>query len=339
MTSLNRQRLMVKVARLYYDQDLTQGQIADRLRISRQKVQRLLTEAREESVVQITIKPVVGVFPDVEKALEEKYGLADSVVVETSAHDDQQTLAREVGAGAAEYLLRVVRPRDRIVISWGNALRAMVNSLSYSERLDARGVEVIQGLGGLGDPNHEIHATQLVMRTATALFAQAILLPAPAVAGSHAVRAAFHSDPYVRDVLDKARSADLAFVGIGSASSAESTMVPEFWNIMNAATLADLKQHGAVGSINLRYFDEHGNTVSSEFDRVVIGLTLEELKKIYRVVGIAGGLAKLEAIVAALKGRLINVLVTDHLTAVKLLEADRQVRSLSHSSLAQSGTG
>jgi len=259
---------------------------------------------------------------------KKKYGLADSIVVETTAQDNQHTLAREVGAAAAEYLLRVVRPQDRIVISWGNSLLAMVNSLSYPVRVDAQGVVVIQGLGGLGDPNHEIHATQLVSRAASALSAQAILLPAPAVAGSAAAQAAYHSDRYIRDVLDKARAADLAFVGIGS-SSAESIMVPEFWSIMNAAMLAELKQRGAVGSINLRYFDEHGHTVSSEFDRLVIGLTLDELKKIYRVVGVAGGSAKFKAIQVALQARLVNVLVTDHLTALRLLDVDGRMRSVS----------
>jgi len=149
MKSLYRPQLLVKIARLYYEQDLTQAQIADKLRVSRQKVQRMLAQAREESVVQITIKTIVGVFSDLEKALEEKYGLADSIVVETTAQDNQHTLAREVGAAAAEYLLRVVRPRDRIVISWGNSLLAMVNSLSYPVRVDAQGVVVIQGLGGL----------------------------------------------------------------------------------------------------------------------------------------------------------------------------------------------
>jgi len=115
-----------------------------------------------------------------------------------------------------------------------------------------------------------------------------------------------------------ARTADLAFVGIGSAQ-AESIMVPEFWNIMTPATLSGLVEKGAVGSLNLRYFDAEGRAVRSEFDDAIVGLTTDELRKIFRVVGIAGGAAKLQAIRAALVGTLINVLVTDDATAKRLL--------------------
>jgi DNA-binding transcriptional regulator LsrR (DeoR family) len=115
----------------------------------------------------------------------------------------------------------------------------------------------------------------------------------------------------------------MAFVGIGSSDS-ESVFVPEFWNVMTSSTLATLKRRGAVGSINLRYFDRHGRTVRSELDKLIVGLTLDELKQIYRVVGIAGGSAKLQAIEAALQAKLINVLVTDHITAEQLLKRLKQ---------------
>ncbi|MBI3681019.1 MAG: sugar-binding transcriptional regulator [Acidobacteria bacterium] len=323
--SLDNSRLLVKVARLYYDQNLTQAEIAERLRLSRQKIQRMLSQALDSRVVQISIHPVLGTYSHLERVLEERFQLAEALVIETTAYDNQAVVAREIGAGAAAYLLRVVRPNDKIVISWGNSLLGMVNALPYPSRTHADGIQVIQGLGGLGDPNHEIHATQLVRRAAGVLNADAILLPAPAVAGSRAARKALESDRYVRQVLEKARGADLAFVGIGS-SSAETILVPEFWNIMTPATLAELEGRGAVGSINLRYFDERGQTVPSELNSCVIGLTLEELKKIYRVVVIAGGRAKLKAIAAALRAGLVNVLVTDHLTAQELAKTEGRVR-------------
>jgi DNA-binding transcriptional regulator LsrR (DeoR family) len=213
----------------------------------------------------------------------------------------------------------MVRPNDKIVISWGNSMLGMVNALAAQVQDQFPGVQVIQGLGGLGDPNHEIHATELVRRAARALGAQAVLLPAPGVAATVAARDAYYNDTYVASALALARAADMAFVGIGSAS-AESILVPEFWRLMTAETLVDLTTNGAVGSYNLRYFDAEGNPVASEFDSRIIGLTLAELRQIYRVVGIGGGQAKLAAIRAALQGRLINVLVTDHVTAQQLLK-------------------
>jgi DNA-binding transcriptional regulator LsrR (DeoR family) len=84
--------------------------------------------------------------------------------------------------------------------------------------------------------------------------------------------------------------------------------------------LPNLLKKGAVGSINLSYFDKDGNLVRSELNDRIIGLTLDELKKLPRIVGVAGGSAKVNAIYAALQAKLVNVLVTDHLTAKALLE-------------------
>jgi DNA-binding transcriptional regulator LsrR (DeoR family) len=320
-------RLLVKIARLYYEEDLTQAEISIRLRMSRQKVQRILGQSREKGIVKFSIAPITGIFADLEKALEARFGLTEALVVEAADYDSQYAIAKEVGATAAEYLVRISRPGDKILMSWGNSLLGMVNALTSTPRFDGSGMSVIQGLGGLGDLNHEIHATQLVRRAAGALSAEAVLLPAPAIAASPAARDAFYKDPYVEQVLNRGRAADLAFVGIGSCR-AESIAVPEFRRVMTSATLRDLMQRGAVGSINLRYFDAYGKKVPSELDKAVIGLTLEELKKIPHVVGVAGGSAKLKPIRAALEAKLINVLVTDHITARELLKT--QDEDLAH---------
>ena len=315
----DRKRLLVKTARLYYEQDMTQAQISQHLRLSRQKVQRLLDEARQEGIVNISIQPIMGIFYELEKALEKRYGLTEVLIVETGGPDNQDTIAREVGAGAAEYMSRLVRPNDKIVLSSGNSLLGMVNALGSRSRTQIRGVVLIQGLGGLlGDPDSGIHGAELVRRAAKAFGARPVLFPAPAIASSAAVRDALYADPYLSETLDLARSADLAFVGIGSSDRSQ-IAAPEMWRFLPPNELQDLCARGAVGSINLRYFDKHGCLVPSELDQRIIGLTLDDLKQISRVVGIAGGAGKRQAIHGALQGHLINVLVTDHLTAKALI--------------------
>ncbi len=320
MKATDLERLLIKVARLYYEHELTQAQISKQLRLSRQKVQRLLQQARDEGIVQITIRPLMGIFSNLESALEARFGLREAVIVETSAHEDQPTVAREVGAGAAEYLLRIVQPGDSIVISWGGSLLGMVNALFASPRRGDGGVTVVQGLGGLGDPTREVHAADLTRRLAQTLGGQAVLLPAPGVAGTVAARDAFYHDPYVRRVLEQAAVASLAFMGIG-APRHDSILVRE-GTIVTWPELAELKEQGAVGDINLRYFDKHGQAIRSDLDNRVIGLTLDEIRQIGHVVGVAGGAAKLKAIQGALKGKLIDVLVTDDVTAQYLLQDD-----------------
>ncbi|MCL2661421.1 MAG: sugar-binding transcriptional regulator [Acidobacteriaceae bacterium] len=311
-------RLLIKASRLYYEQDMTQAEIGKQLRLSRQKVQRILDEAREEGVVNITIHPIMEVFTDLENALESRFGLSEALVLETSGPDDQNTIAREVGVVAAEYLTRLIRPNDKIVMSWGNSLLGMVNALTARSHAPQRNLAMIQGLGSLGNPNAAIHGAELVRRAARALGAQPVLFPAPAIAATETLRDAIYADPYVTHTLDMARSADLAFVGIGSVDS-DAIAVPDLWRFMPRSVMPNLLKKGAVGSINLRYFDKNGRIVASEINERVIGLTLDELKKIHRVVGVAGGSGKLPAIRAAVQARLIDVLITDHLTAKALL--------------------
>ncbi len=321
LRSLDQRRLLVKAARLYYENGLNQRVIAQRLSLSRQTVQRILREARDQAVVQILINPIIGIFSDLERSLEERFGLAEAIVVETTTsvnHESQGTIARELGAGAAEYLRRAIRPHDKIVISVGNSLLGMVNALPHASHLDANDLKVIQGVGGLGDPRQETYALQLVTRLSQALNAEPVLLAAPAVAGTRAARDSFLRDPHVARTLDLARTADMIFVGIGPSRSA-SVVVQDFWRVMQPSALDELQAHGAIGSINLRYFDADGRSFLSEFDERIIGLTLDEIKGIRRVAGVAGGFSKREAIRAALSGKLVNVLITDHITAQYLL--------------------
>ena len=243
MAALDNNRLLVKVARLYYEEELTQAEIAERLLISRQKAQRLITQARAEGIVQIAINPIMGIYADLEKGIEKKFGLREAVVVETTSYDDRETVARELGSGAAEYLLRILRPHDKIVISWGGSLLGMVNALSFSARTHYQDISVIQGLGGLVDPNHEVHATELVRRFARVLNAKAILLPAPGVAGSKAARDSFFKDPFVSKVLSLGSAANLALVGIG-APDRNSILVRE-GTIVTWPQLAALERKGS----------------------------------------------------------------------------------------------
>lgn len=319
MQVTDHERLLRKTARLYYEQELTQSDISRRLRISRQKVQRLLKEARDTGVVQILIRPRLDGFDDVERELERRYFLREAIIVETTDSEDYETVTREVGVGAAEYLQRVLDAKDVITISWGGSLLGMIRALEASRASPGvNRVKVVQGLGGLGDPNNEVHAADLTRRLAKILAAEASLLPAPGVAGSEAAGVAFREDPNVQTTLAQAAGANLAFFGIGAPR--QDSILIQKGTIVDWGELSQLEGRGAVGDINLRFFDSQGKGVSSDLDRRVVGLNLSEIKEINTVVGVAGGMPKLAAIRGALAGGLINVLVTDHITAQQLTE-------------------
>lgn len=318
MQSVDDQRLLVKVARLYYERDLTQSEIGKQLRISRQKVQRLLQQARNENVVRIWIEPIMGIYSALETELENRFGLNEALVVETTAYDDQTIIARELGAGAAEYLLRVICPHAKIVISnWSRAIQGIINALKFSRFKAVEGVLVIQGLSELVYPTAISVPADLTRGLARVLSGRAMLIPAPGIAANPVAHDAFCADPNVAHVLEQARAADLAFMGIGPV---ELEPAPEWGDIVSDAGLASLVERGAAGEINLRYFDQDGRPVASNLDDRVVGLTLDEIKQIELTVCVAGGAAKFEAILGTLNGGLADVLVTDHVTAQRLLE-------------------
>lgn len=307
-------RLMVKTAKLYYENGQNQQSIARQLHLSRPKVSRLLQQARDQGIVQIAIVPPPGVFADLEREIELRFGLKEVVIVETSDYGSHTVVAREIGAAAAEYFGRVVQDGDVVGLSWGTTLAAMVDALAPQR---TQNVRVVQILGGLGEPSSEVHATDLARRVAQALGASLRLLPAPGIVDSPQAREILQADRHIRQALDLAARADLVLVGIG-APTPEAVLLRD-GSIITWDEVRSLMGQGAVGDIALRFFDIRGNPVISEIDDRVIGVDLMTLRALPRVVGVAGGRDKFSVILGAVRGRFINVLVTDHITAQKLL--------------------
>jgi len=150
--------LLVKVARFYYEDGLNQDAITARLGLSRSKVSRLMAQAREAGVVQINVVAPDDLFLDLESRLEERYGLQEALVVEAQPGDSQSQVSRAVGGAASGYLGRAISPRSTIGMCWGDTLRHMAVGLTPQRYPDA---QVVQIIGGLGQPDAEVHATEL----------------------------------------------------------------------------------------------------------------------------------------------------------------------------------
>jgi len=308
-------RLLLKVSRLYYEREYTQQQISDRLNLSRPKVSRLLQQAEDVGVVKINIIPQPGVYTDLEDALEAKYGLKEAVVVGVSEPNSQIAVSREVGAAATGYFSRTTNSPCIIGISWGTTLRAMVEAMPA---MDCHDSHVVQLTGGLGVPESEAHATYILQRLVAQTESKLLVLLVPGIVDSAEVKKVFLSDSHVQEVFRFFKKITVAYVGIGAPTL--DSVVMRDGSIISQKELNILKSKGAVGDVCLRFFDTDGQAVHSEIDDRVMGISLEELKKIDRVVGVTGGPKKFGAIRAALKGKIINVLVTDHLSAKRVLE-------------------
>jgi DNA-binding transcriptional regulator LsrR (DeoR family) len=315
MARIDELRLMAKVARMYHQQELTQCEIMRRLNIHQSTVSRLLKRAEKEGIVRVVVSAPSGTHPDLEEALQSSYGLQDAVVVDCV--DDEDQIVRDLGAAAAFTLESTLRPGDVIGIScWSAALLAMVDAMRPTER--ATGMRVVQILGGVGSPGAAIHVNSVTRRLADLMSAEATLLPAPGVVGSPETRRVLMKDQFVREALEHFKSVTVALVGIGAVEP--SKMLAASGNVFSGQELKLLSSRGAVGDICLRFFDESGRPVITPLDQRVISMELAELRRVQRVFAVAGGKRKTAAIRGALNGRWINVLITDHGTAQRLLE-------------------
>jgi DNA-binding transcriptional regulator LsrR (DeoR family) len=308
-------RLLSKIGKLYYEQKLTQQEISERLRLSRPKISRLLQRAEEEGIIQITIFSPPGSYAELEQALENRFDLQEAVVVEVENPASPEAVARELGQAAANYLQRTLEPGDVLGLSWGSTLNAMVNAL---RPVEIEKVHIVQLLGGLGAPEAEVHATDLCRRIARLLNARLTLIPAPGVVNNQQIRQALLSDSHVQAAFDSFSSITVAYVGIGIPSP--TSVVIRDGSIISPPQLDELLDLGAVGDIALRFFDASGQPIRSELDELVIGIDHNQLRQGGRVVGAAGGTEKLGAVYGALVGKWIDVLITDHALAQKLLD-------------------
>jgi DNA-binding transcriptional regulator LsrR (DeoR family) len=316
MTRTDELRLISKVARLYYEHGLQQAEIGEFLSLSQATVSRLIKRAHEEKIVRTSVTTPNGVYTELEEALVQAYRIKDAIVAD-SAIDDDEVVLRDIGAAAAYYLENSLRSGEVIGISsWSATLLAMVESMHFVPQV--KNVKVVQILGGVGNPAAETHATRLVSRLAQLVHGETMFLPAPGILGSEDTQKALMEDPLIQASMKYFDQVTLALVGIGEIKP--SSLLATSGNVFTGDELDGLREKGAVGDILVRFFDQDGRPIPSTLDERVVGMHLEQLKKVRRAVGIAGGKRKVEAIRAALRGKLINRLITDQFTAQKLIK-------------------
>ena len=314
--SSDRMSLLTKIARMYHEQGLRQPEIADRLHISQSRVSRFLKEAVAIGVVRTIVIAPSGVYPELEEAIRDTYGLTDVVVVEP-AESQESSIITALGVAGAAYLETTLTATDRVGISsWSSTLLATVDSMA--PRTVRSAAEIVQVIGGVGNPSVQVQATHLTDRFARVTGASPRFFPAPGIVSSAAVRDALLEDAYIRDLAAEWKNLSVVLAGIGSLQP--SPLLKDSGNAISEADLDALRAVGAVGDVCLRFFDADGNLVDTELNDRVVGISSDDLRAVQRTVGIAGGERKFEAIRAAARGNWVDVLITDLETAQKLVE-------------------
>lgn len=305
--------LKLKAAKYYYQEKLTQQEIANKLEVSRPTVSNLLREAREEGIVKINIIDLKnkGHLVSVENKIEKYYGLEEVKIAECN---DPANLLTCIGEKAADYFDRIVRDEFDIGISWGRTLKAMVDNLQKNNQIND--LSVVTLAGGTGDLSSKVHSNILADKLLDNYDGRGFYLYAPVIVDNREVCEAIMKNKETEEILEKARNVDIALVGIGSPIESSNLLKTGYFQ---EEEIKELREYGAIGDICSRFFDEDGEICDISLNKRAIGLTLSELKNIDKVIGVAGGKEKVESIKAAMKGEFIDVLITDRLTAESII--------------------
>ncbi len=314
---LDQLRMLTKVSHLYHTRGMVQTDIAKTLGISQARVSRLLSAAEDAGIVRTVVVTPEGLNADLEDQVEQMFGLREVHVVDAAGESDEQrteTLGRALASVFRSY------PIDGKTIgftSWSRSMRHFVSHLPRFTHGKAR--RVVEMLGGVGQPSTQHAATTATERLAKLTDAPPVFLRVPGVTPTTDVKdAILASDPYAREALHALDDLDIALVGIGNATVVAPLVAGD--NFFSDEEFALARSLGAVGEINLRFMDENGHPIDSELDPHIIGVTLDQLKQADQRIAVSGGASKHAALLGAVRGGWINVLVTDEESAQYLID-------------------
>jgi DNA-binding transcriptional regulator LsrR (DeoR family) len=307
------QELLAQVASLYYEAEKSQNAIADELGLSRVKVYRLLKEAREESVVKILIDWPIGRDSQLEKDIAQVFHLKKALVLKSDMLEETSAL-RRLGQMTARYLDLILEDGMTLTVCLGRSTYEVINAMTPTYRAH---INVAQAMGSIPFAVQELDSPALARQLAHKLGGKVLYLPSPLIATSLEASTVIRNQPLIERTLNASRNADISLVGIGGLDPSSSRYVQA--EVIQAEEMIRLKETGAAGDLGGQFFTLNGELHPCELNQRMIGLSLEEMKRIPNTIAVALGKKKSLSILGALRTGVIDVFCTDNSTAREVL--------------------
>ena len=307
--------LLRLVATLYHVDGLGQSEIMSLMNISQTKISRILAIALERGIVRVTVDKYEARDNKLEHELCARFGLGDAAVVKTSRDASADTVRQTVGHFGAPFVSELLPNAGTLALGGGRSVTEVVNRF---RRGAAKRLTIVQAMGSIDSNVSHIDALELGRSLGKLWGAEFLTLSTPAFVEDKKTRDFFLGTEQISLVRERLKKADVAFVGVGPL---ENTVYFER-DVMDKDDLADLRKNGAVGEICGRFFNAKGRECASGLRDRVIGIELEHLRKIPRVIGVAAGAERAPAVAGALEGGLLKELLIDEGGARALLEME-----------------
>lgn len=305
----------LQVAKMYYQRDMSQGEIAKTLSLSRPTVSRLLQYARETGLVHIEIAEPMAGADELADQLRSQYRLNDAIVVATRQLAPQNRLDA-VGQTAADYIEANVHDDDTIGIGWGKTLYGIGTHLTPQ---DVHGVSVVQIKGSVSNTESNNFSFESANAFANAFHTLPQYLPLPVIFQNPETKELIEQETYIRHIFDMGRRARIVVFTVGT--------VRDSALLFHLGYLSDEEQirlqHSAVGDVLSRFIDKDGNLADEDINQRTVGMELEELKAKPCSILTVGTPKKVPATHGALIAGYANTLIIDDISAADLLSYGR----------------
>jgi DNA-binding transcriptional regulator LsrR (DeoR family) len=305
--------VLADVAEMYYIEGKDQSAIASEVGVTRSMISRMLTEARSRGIVEIKVIRPIHSDHELEDAIKTRFGI-ESVFVVSMEDTKPEKLLNNLGRAAAEVLKKHLRPDLVIGVAWGTAVSATVDAV---QTMGEPSIKVIQLVGAQGARNVEYDGHAIVKRLAEKIGGEGYYINAPYLCQTPEIAQSMRETRGIKETIDMGKETQVALLGVGTTEIEFSSYYLS--GLLTEEEIEAIQKNGVVGDIASNYFNMDGTPYYDDFLSRMITIRLEDLNRIPVRIGIAGGSAKVKAIIGALNSRLVNHLVTDSNTARLIL--------------------
>ncbi|AND80272.1 sugar-binding transcriptional regulator [Streptococcus pantholopis] len=308
-------KLLVKIAEMYYQENKTQSQIAKALGIHRTTISRLLKQSREEGIVQISIKYDKAGTYAIEKQLEKTFGLQKAIVVPTASDLERKQKDILLAQALAAYLKKLLHDDMTIGFSWGATLSAVASQIP---ELNLSGIVCVPMIGGpSGRLISDYHVNTITYEAAKKLHGIALLIDSPAIPETKSLKEELLKNVFNQELIRLWDRLDVAIMGVGSPLLKDNQTWQDFYG---QDIIENIKEKDIVGDVVSRFYNIHGEHIANELDERLIGIAADKLRNCPYRIGVAESKDKVAALIGALRGGYVNVLVTTEETARGILD-------------------
>jgi DNA-binding transcriptional regulator LsrR (DeoR family) len=310
------ERLLYRIAKLYYEEGYTQAKISKELGIYRTTIGRMLKKAQDKGIVKIQIQSSSDALFDLEEKIAKHFGMKEVIIVPSYTEQSNVDTMKSIGKACGSLLDRVILDDDIVGVAWGKTLGNMIHQL---DELKPKKIECVPLVGGPGGMKSDYHVNAIALRLSSALKnGTSHFINAAAIYESEETAKEILQSTFMTEILDLWDKLTVALVGVGAQISSSNMVWSGF---LGDSEQMELREHKAIGDICSRFYNKDGEVIQSSISEKTIAIQLEKLKELRYSIGVAYSKEKTQAIISAMNGKFINTLVTNEETALKICES------------------